>query len=69
MKNIEHTGILTRAGEALQTRIEPVRVALGELWNRPNTEQVEIALDRGANGNEVAELPLRIHGSLVMSSL
>ncbi len=43
------------AGEALETGIEFVRVVFGELRDCADTEQMEIAFDGRADGDEVLE--------------
>jgi hypothetical protein len=56
LEGVEDAGILVLASKALEAGIEFAGVAFDKLGNRANAEKVEIAFDRRADGDEVAEL-------------
>ena len=57
------------AGEALETGIEFLGIVFGELGDRADAEEVEIAFDGRADGNEVLKAARLSHGSPFRISL
>ena len=57
------------AGQARQARIEFVWIVLGELRDCADAEEVEIAFDSRADGDEVLEAAWLWHGSTFLISL
>ncbi len=55
LERVEDAGVLVLAGQAFQAGIEFVGIVLCELRHRADAEQVEIALDCWANGDEVLQ--------------
>ncbi len=69
LESVEDAGVLVLAGEAFEAGIECVGIVFGELRDGADTEQVEIALDGRADGDEVLEAAWLVHGSSVRYSL